>query len=137
MPSSDRAELKALNVFGLSMCRFARLWGAVSTVPGRKDDLAIFPTKEASIHAAIDNIRFNYLFLGFFIPANFGNRWSGDSLKKYGKNLSALIYLVPWMPYHFKFFGDRLLRGIAIMENGDPCRGIQAGYFQQFIDGDA
>ena len=127
-------ELKRNNIFGLESCRFTRLYGQIGEDNEKPDHLAIMPTLESGIHAAIDLIRAAYLVGGFFVPFLLGNRWSGDLTKKYGKSLAQIMRVSPFLPLPFASYGDSLLRAMAIMENGDPCRSIPAGYFGQFIN---
>lgn len=129
-------EGRARNIFGISSCSYTRKYGQVGEDNKRNDRLAIMPTNEAGYHAAIELIRDHYLMLGnfqFFSPCVFGNKWSGDPAKKYGFNLAKMMRVNAWMPLPFRTWGHVLLRAVAIMENGDPCRDIPEGFFDQFI----
>jgi len=129
-----KRELRALNIFGLSSCRYTRLYGQQSEDNSQGDHLAVMPSLEAGIHASIDEIRDHYLTFGFLVPYTFGNIWSGDKLKMYGVRLAQVMRVAPMVPVSFKVSGDLLLRACAIMENGDPCRNITPGFFGQFIN---
>jgi hypothetical protein len=136
-PNGMTREIKARNIFGLSTCRFTRLWGQVGEDNSLGDHLAVMPSIPAGIHATIDELKKIYLHLGnmeIFLPAFLGNGWSGDPLKVYGRNLAKIMKLPPFKPVSFKIQGDNLLRALALMENGDPCRNIPEGYFAQFIE---
>jgi len=137
IPQIMTREIKAANIFGLSTCRFTRLWGQVAEDNEKNDHLAVMPNGINGIHAAIDNIRFDCLFLGMFRPAQFGNHWSGDPKKEYGFELAKVMKMNPGGVFSFKEEGDALLRAMAIMENGDACRDIPPGYFNQFILGES
>jgi hypothetical protein len=138
--SNETRELRAKNIFGLSSSRFTRLWGQIGEDNKLNDHLAVMPTMEAGIHASIDCIQKFYLHMGnmqIFVPVFFYNGWCGDSkdVKKVkGINFCRLMKAPRFKPLSFKTSGDSLLRALAIMENGDPCRSIPVGYFQQFIE---
>lgn len=129
---------RAKNLFSLSTCSYTRRYGQIGEDNTLGDHLAIMPTYEAGIHAGIDLIRAHYLFMGFFIPSLFYQRWSGDigDLKHKGENFSVLLSTPPYLALSFKKSGDALLKTLAIMENGDPARTIPEGYFGQFINED-
>lgn len=137
VPAGTTREIRAFNIFGVSSSRFTHMYGQKGEDNLKGDHLAIMPDFEKGFHAAIDLIRQNYLTLGCFVPFVLGNKWAGDKTQKYGVSLAKVMKADPLLPLNFKKAGDTLLRAMAIMENGDPCRNIPRGYFERFIQTDA
>ena len=131
--SQQTRELKANNLFGISTCRYTRLFNQSGEDNSMKDHLAIFPHLDNSIFATIDLLKAHYLTLGFCVPSLLGDKWSGDKSLKYGLNLSKIAKLNPVIPIQFKLKGDSILKALAIMENGEPCRNIPVGFFNYYI----
>lgn len=130
--SNQTREFRAKNPFGLSMCSYARRYGAVSIDKAEPDNLAIFPNIQSGIHASIDLLRDKYLIAGMFAPYWLGNRWAGDKTMKYGMNLASIMKVNPFFPLSFEASCDTLLKAMCIMENGNPARVIPVGFFGQF-----
>lgn len=142
-PAGTKREIRAKNIFGIESSKFTRRYGQIGEDNSMGDHLAMMPNFESCIYAALDLIRGNYLGIGgVFIIETFGNRWSGDKKFIYGTAVRQVMNSLfprpaskyfPFLPTTFSKSGDRLLRALAIMENGDPCRNIPEGYFGQFI----
>jgi len=132
-PKIETRENKANNIFGISTCRYTHRYGQIGEDNLKNDHLAIMPDIPKGIYATLDLIYDHYLFYGVFNPVLLGNKWSGDKTDQYGFDVAKISKLVPFGFYSFKTKGDIFMRALAIMENGDPERGIPEGFIGQFI----